>query len=521
MTIRTKKKAKKKAIVASGHNDVSRAAALVLEAGGNAFDAVVAAGFAGTVAEQMLTSLGGGGFALARTADQQEIFFDFFVDTPGLGLESSQLEPHFYPIDVDFSGSTQEFNIGLGSVAVPGTLKGLIHIHERLGRMPLQEVVEPAIQLAKGHTLNAVQAYFIKILRPILEVSTTGRSLYEPDGQLIQVGETLANPELADFLQQLPKDKGKDFYLGDLAARIDQDMRNGDGLLTAQDLANYQVIERVPLRIPYHGHTLLTAPDFGGSLIGLSLLLQEKSGSIAGDAAGPGQEWGSPEHLLRTVGLMREVERLRKQGVNSPEALAEYRASQKVETSVEHIRRFTRGTTHVSIADSMGNVASMTCSNGEGSGYFAPGTGIMLNNMMGEDDLHPGGFHAEPPGQRVGSMMSPSVLLHNDEVKLVFGSGGSKRIRTALSQVLTQLVDFKKDLPEAVLAPRMYWDGAEEILQVEPGFAPEALQGLHDLVKVNLWEKPDLYFGGVHAVMPGIDGVGDPRRGGSVQVVEL
>uniref|UniRef100_UPI00405740E2 gamma-glutamyltransferase family protein n=1 Tax=Candidatus Electrothrix sp. TaxID=2170559 RepID=UPI00405740E2 len=508
---------KKKAIVASGHEAVSRAAALILEVGGNAFDAVVAAGFAGTVAEQMLTSLGGGGFALARTADHQEIFFDFFVDTPGFGLEYSQLEPHFFPIDVDFSGSTQEFNIGLGSVAVPGTLKGLLHIHERLGRMPLHEVLEPAIELAKGHELNPVQAYFIKILRPILEVSATGRALYKPNGQLLQIGKTLVNSELADFLQHLHQDKGKDFYQGELATRMDQDMRNGGGLLTAQDLATYKVIERVPLRIPYHGYTLLTAPDFGGSLIGLSLFLQEK----IGDIAGPVQEWGSPDHLFRTLGLMREVERLRKQGVNSPETLTRYRQSQDVQTSVEHVRRFTRGTTHVSIADSLGNIASMTCSNGEGSGYFVPGTGIMLNNMMGEDDLHPDGFHAEPPGQRVGSMMSPSALLHENEVKLVLGSGGSKRIRIALSQVLTQLVDFQRDLSEAVLAPRIYWDGDEEILQIEPGFPAEVLQELQKEVKINVWQVPDLYFGGVHAVQPGIGGVGDPRRGGYVQVVEL
>ncbi|MCI5150569.1 MAG: gamma-glutamyltransferase, partial [Candidatus Electrothrix sp. MAN1_4] len=237
MTIRSKKKA----IVASGHEAVSKAAALILEAGGNAFDAVVAAGFASAVAEPMLTSLGGGGFVLARTAEQQEIFFDFFVDTPGLGLADSLLEPHFYAIDVDFGGSSQEFNIGLGAVAVPGTLKGLLHVHERLGCMPLQEVVEPAVQLAKGHTLNEVQAYFIKILRPILDVSATGRSLYEPDGQFIQVGKTLVNIELADFLQQLPQDKGKEFYQGEFAARIAQDMRHGSGLLTAEDLAHYEV----------------------------------------------------------------------------------------------------------------------------------------------------------------------------------------------------------------------------------------------------------------------------------------
>ncbi|WPD21046.1 MAG: gamma-glutamyltransferase [Candidatus Electrothrix scaldis] len=510
-------KKSKKALVAAGHEEVAKAAAIILEAGGNAFDAVVAAGLASTVAEPMLTSLGGGGFALARTADQEEIFFDFFVDTPGIGLENKELEPHFYPIDVDFAGSTQEFNIGLGSVAVPGTLKGLLHIHERLGRMPLQEIVEPAIALAQGHELNHIQAYFLKILCPILELGETGRVLYKASGQLIKEGETLINPELANFLLQLPEDKGKEFYLGTLAAQIDQDMRNGQGLLTAQDLAAYTVHERKPLRIPYHGHTLLTAPDMGGSLIGLSLFLQER----AGEAIGPVQNWASTEHLLRTLGVMHEVERLRKQGLCTPQALEAFIKGKEPTASVAHIRQFSRGTTHVSIADNMGNIAAMTCSNGEGSGYFVPGTGIMLNNMMGEDDLHPGGFHAEPPGQRVGSMMSPSALLHGDEVKLVFGSGGSKRIRTALSQVLTQVVDFKRDLADAVLAPRMYWDGDANILQVEPGFSAKALQALEEQVQVNHWQAPDLYFGGVHAVMPGLSGVGDPRRGGSVAMVEL
>ncbi|MCI5158253.1 MAG: gamma-glutamyltransferase [Candidatus Electrothrix sp. AUS1_2] len=508
---------KKKAIVAAGHEAVAGAAALILETGGNAFDAVVAAGFAGAVAEPMLTSLGGGGFLLARTDAAEEIFFDFFVDTPGLGLGEALPEPHFYPIDVDFGGSAQEFNIGLGSVAVPGTLKGLLHVHERLGRMPLSEVIEPAAVLADGHQLNAFQAKFIRLLRPILTMTKTGRALYEPGGTLLQAGDMLAVPELAAFLRYMAEDKGDDFYTGEIAGRIAQDMRNGDGLLTREDLAAYRVLERQPLRVPYHGHTLLTAPDLGGSLIGLSLLLQEKIGEVEGSV----REWGSPEHLLRTLGVMQEVELLRKQGVSTPQTLADFAAGKNIEESVERTRRFSRGTTHVSVADSRGNIASMTCSNGEGSGYFVPGTGIMLNNMMGEDDLHPEGFHAEPPGQRVDSMMSPSALLHENEVKLVFGSGGSKRIRTALSQVLTQLVDFKRDLSEAIHAPRLHWDDDGGVLQIEPGFAAQAVAAVREHVPVTLWDDLNVYFGGVHAVMPGAGGVGDPRRGGTVAVVEL
>ncbi len=155
-------------------------------------------------------------------------------------------------------------------------------------------------------------------------------------------------------------------------------------------------------------------------------------------------------------------------------------------------------------------------SNGEGSGYVVPGTGMMLNNMLGEDDLHPHGFHAAPPGQRVPSMMAPSILLAGDEPRLVLGSGGSKRIRTAILQVLSNVVDFDLDVRAAVEAPRIHWDG--ELLQVEPGFDPAAVEALQHRWTVNAWDQPNLYFGGVHAVR-GDEGHGDARRGGHALLV--
>ena len=502
-------------IAATGHQLVSAAAAEILWADGNAFDAAVAAGFAGAVAEQTLTSLGGGGFLLARTAGgsgpAREIFFDFFVDTPGLGRVGGD-EPHFFPVSVDFGGSRQEFNIGLGSVAVPGILKGLLHVHARLGRMPLADVLQPAIELARGHELNEFQAGFLHLLHPIMTMTEYGRSLYEPGGRYMQPHDTLANPDMVRFLQELPGDLGESFYQGDIARHIDQDMREGGGLLTYRDLAGYRVVERKPLKTKYRGRTLLTAPppSMGGSLIALSLALLEKmDGSV---------DWGSGEHLLRTTALMREVETLRQQGVCTPQALASWLMGDALMESVEHIRLFSRGTTHISISDREGNVASMTCSNGEGSGYFAPGTGIMLNNMMGEDDLHPDGFHSSPAGQRVGSMMSPSLVLAGDEVELVIGSGGSKRIRTAITQVLNQIIDYKRPHKIAVESPRLHWDG--RCLQVEPGFSAEAIGAVRGKVEVNVWQEQSMYFGGVHIVVPGHLGVGDPRRGGSVTVVE-
>jgi gamma-glutamyltranspeptidase/glutathione hydrolase len=356
-------------------------------------------------------------------------------------------------------------------------------------------------------------AHFLKLLYPIMTLTDRGRGIYEPGGKYIVAGDNLKNPEMAGFLGQLSAEGAVSFYFGDIAHQIDQEMKDSGGLLTAKDLAAYEVRERRPLAIPYRDSLFLTVPEpsMGGTLVGLSLSLL---------AAQPKKDydWGSGEHLLNTVGLMKEVEKLREKGVTSPGVLQQYLKNQTVlEESTERIRLFSRGTTHVSVADNRGNCASMTCSNGEGSGYFAPGTGVMLNNMMGEDDLHPDGFHSSEPGERVFSMMSPSILLKEGHVQLVIGSGGSKRIRTAVSQVLNQVVDFSRPLQQAVDAPRLYLDG--DCLQLEPGFSEMAVTAVKSKLSVNLWPQKDVYFGGVHAVIPGVEGAADPRRGGSVVTV--
>lgn len=500
----------KKAIVAAGHPVVTQAAMETLENGGNAFDAAIAAGFAGAVAEPALTSLGGGGFLLARTTQGKEILFDFFSDTPGRGLPDTLLEPHFFPVTVHFPGSDQDFNIGMGSVAVPGNLKGYIHVHNRLGRLPLAEVVAPTVRAAReGVCFNFHQAYFMGLLKPIMTLSDAGRALYEKSGQYIVEGDRVTNPALADFIDNLTYDAERSFYQGDIAERIADDMRHGQGMLTTEDLASYEVIERSPLEVLYRGRRLLTnpPPSFGGSLIAsaLSLLEQLTLSCIP---------WGSPGYLLAHALAMQEVDRHRLAGIDATDTcLSEWKAE-----TMRTIRTFSRGTTHVSVIDTEGNVASMTTSNGEGSGYIVPGTGVMLNNMMGEDDLHPDGFHSSPPGQRIASMMSPSVVMSNEAVEFVLGSGGSKRIRTAITQVISNIVDFGMEIEQAVKSPRVYWDG--ETLQVEPGISDKTVDAIRSVMPVNQWEAIDIYFGGVNAVSTAA-GVGDPRRGGDSITAEL
>jgi len=502
-----------RSIVASGHSRVSETAAEIIRAGGNAFDAIVAAGFASAVVEPALTSLGGGGLLIGHSMQHgQDLFFDFFVDTPGLGRPGVDKVDDFFPVTVRFPGSNQDFHIGLGSVAVPGTLKGLIHVQQRLGRMDMADIVAPAKELARGHKINDQQGVFLALLYPIMTRHEDGRALYEPGGVYKKTGDLLTNPLYAEFLDRIVDDQGESFYHGEIAAAIDREMTEAGGLLTRNDLASYTVIERPPLKIRYRDYGFLTAPEpsVGGTLIALSLGLLEKAGPYPG-------AWGDGGQLCRTVALMQQVEKIRSSGITDFKRLNGFFEDGAYERPVAELRVFSRGTTHISIADRDGNCAAMTCSNGEGSSYFAPGTGVMLNNMMGEDDLHPGGFHSSPPGQRVGSMMSPSLLVRDGRVKLVIGSGGSKRIRTAISQVLSQMVDFNRDLQTAVEAPRLYWDG--EVVQVEPGLDRESLEALSRYVPLNCWDSLDVYFGGVHAVIPGETGAGDPRRGGSVEIV--
>jgi len=484
------------AVVASGHPATTAAAGAVLAAGGNAFDACVGAGFAAAMAEPALTGLAGGGFLLARTAGGEEVVFDFFVDTPGrepVGAAAAALD--FEEVVVRFSGADQGFHVGLASVAVPGCLAGWLHVHRRLGRLPIEDVVAPARRLAAdGVVLNAQQAHLLEILEPILTRSPEAAAIVAPGGRRLGFGDRFTNPELAAFLHDLDP---AGFAAPTLAAAAAEAMRAGGGLLTEADLRGYEVVERPPLAVSWRGHRLLTNPPpaFGGELVALGLLLlEERSGWPAAH--------GSVAHALAMAEAMVATDGVRAAGQVGAEVAR---------------RRATGGTTHISVGDADGNVATMTTSNGEGSGWVIPGTGVIANNMMGEDDLHPAGFHSSPAGERVASMMAPSMVVDaGGEVRLALGSGGSKRIRTALLQVLAATIDQDIALNEAVEAPRLHWDGGE--LHAEPGWAEDVLAALEERWPVRRWSQRDLYFGGVHAVVPGSAAAGDPRRGGATLV---
>ncbi|RKT43803.1 gamma-glutamyltransferase family protein [Thiocapsa rosea] len=516
--------------VAAGHPLTAEAAAEALRAGGNAFDAALAALCAACVAEPVLASLGGGGFLLARPAGASPVLFDFFAQTPRRHRPEQELE--FYPILADFGDATQEFHIGQGSIATPGTIAGLVAIHREHCRLALEAIVAPACRLARdGVIVNRVQRDIAEIVAPILHASPASLALYadpnQPD-RLAPVGARLCNPQLAETLEWIAREGADPFYHGDLGARLVRDCAEHGGHLSAADLADYRVERRAPLVHPYRGAHLYTnpPPSQGGFLLGVTLGLL--------DAAEPDRLGrGSPAHLHALALAQELTQRLRRA---QPDALAEPLSApgsalvsepvpslapsipEAYRRLMEGAATFSRGTTQISVADREGNLASVTLSNGEGAGYVLPGTGIMLNNMLGEEDINPHGFHRWPTNRRISSMMAPSLLALADGGWVVTGSSGSNRIRSAILQVVSNLIDFGLDLEAAVASPRMHYE--DGVLNLEPPITDDTIATLgKHWPGLKVWNRESVFFGGAHSVAVAPDGsthgAGDPRRGGA------
>lgn len=532
--------------IAAGHPKTAEAGLEMLLLGGNVFDAVVAAALAACVAEPGLTSLGGGGFLLAHTQTGEDILFDFFTQTPKRRSGSfpttlrqgrgEQAAIDFYPVGVNFGSVVQEFHVGLGSMAVPGNVAGLFHVHRRLGRLPFQTVAEPAIHYARaGVELTEFQAYCFKILSPILLASDEMRQICAPSGQLSLPGTQIAIPALADTLAFLAVEGPQGFYEGEIGQQLVRDCAARGGYLTKEDLQSYRVLERQPLRTRYRGKTLLTnpPPSSGGTLIAFALKLLE---TVPLAELGWGS-WGSVRAIAQT---MRQTNLARSQGYDThlydPGIAQDFLSAHNLETYAAPLQPAPPvnkwgSTTHISAIDGEGNAASLTTSNGEGSSYVIPGTGIMVNNMLGEADLHPGGFHQWQEDVRISSMMAPTIVLRDNQPAIVLGSGGSNRIRTAILQVICNILDFQQTVDTAVNHPRIHWENG--VLNLEPGYETllqEARQeGNGDRPpfpfdqQLVQWDAPNMFFGGVHTVMQNaageISGAGDGRRSGAMAIL--
>ncbi len=513
---------KNRGIIAAGHEETARAGAEILSIGGNAFDAAVGAMLASFVCEPTYVSAGGGGFMMARTASGKTVLFDFFAQTPLQKRPENEVD--FKQVTIQFGDNTQDFHIGLASIAVPGNIAGVFHIHKSLGRLPFFEVAAPAIALAKkGVPITPFLHYTMQLLQPILTASETGRNVFaNTDGSLKSIGDQLYIPHLYDTLFALSKEGARLFYEGEIGQQIASDSLMKGGFLTMKDLTDYRVMERAPLQTTYRGHTLFTnpPPSSGGSLIAFSLQLLQLY-----DVAGR-FKLGTQEYMRLLTDVFHLTNLARKhefdKHIYEPDVLQKLLSTQTIAQYSEPINSRLGNTTHLSVIDDEGNSASLTHSSGAGSDYFVPQTGIMLNNMLGESDLNPHGFHRWHNNVRLSSMMSPSLLVNQSGHQTVLGSSGSSRIRSALVQIISHLLDYGVPLQEAVNHPRLHVEGQQ--LNIEHGFNPDIInlltlpKGWHKVT----WQNQNMYFGGVNAVgrygKGQFTGAADERRSGVVMM---
>lgn len=500
-------------VVAAGHPLTAEAGAEVLREGGNAVDAAVCAVLTSFAVESPLTGFGAGGHMMVHGTGGETTLIDFFVAAPGLdGIgRTAELVPIPIRFDAD---TTQTFYVGPASCGVPGTAAGLAHALERFGTMPLASLVAPGVRWARqGAPITRGQAFLLEILAPIHEHMPGTRELYVPGGRRLGEGDVFRFPELAEALERFAAEGAEPFYRGEVAARISDFVVGHGGTLGRADLAAYDAIERHPIAAPFRGTEVLTnpPPSSGGILIAYCLGLLERFGAKSG-----------PEHLVLAMEAANDRRDL---------AFAEALYEEGMETSFLDpvgldlsAADLLGSTTHISVLDGEGNCASVTCSNGSGSGVLVPGTGVILNNMLGEEDLNPGGFHGIAPGRRVPSMMAPTVVLRDGEIVLALGSAGSNRIRSAILQTVVRAVEQGFPVAAAVEAPRLHFE--EGVVQAEPGIDPEALARIEARgVPVARWPAVNLFFGGVQAVARDpssgkLSGGGDPRRGGAVAYAE-
>ncbi|MGA2925383.1 MAG: gamma-glutamyltransferase [Solirubrobacteraceae bacterium] len=471
----------------------------MLDGGGNAVDAALAAMLASFVCEPLLTGLGAGGYMLVAEPGQHPVALDFFVEAPGRGADAA-MRAELIPISVSFGDAIQIFNIGAASVGAYGVPAGVCEAAARFGRMPLAELVAPAASLARnGVQVNVQQAYVIEILGGIVTSTPECAALFAPAGRLLRAGETLRQPELAEALERLGREGAAPFYSGDIAAALVEWVSARGGMLTAADLAAYEVIDRAPVRVGYRDREVLTnpPPSAGGILLAHALAL------LDGLPAPPDQE--------RIIEVMERTQERR-----TAEFLEDLEDPQFAGRFLGPLG----STTHIAVLDRDGWACSVTCSNGSCSGVVVPGTGLHLNNMLGEQDLNPLGFHRHPPGRRLPSMMAPTAVLRDGEPELMLGSAGSNRIRSAILQTIVRVVDDGLRAPEAVRAPRLHFE--DGIVYAEPGAQTDALEAAGRAI--SRFRELNLFFGGVQAVQRDSGGRfwggGDPRRGGAAIVVE-
>jgi gamma-glutamyltranspeptidase/glutathione hydrolase len=464
----------------------------VLQSGGNAIDAAVAIGFALAVTYPFAGNIGGGGFLLARFADGRTTFIDFREKAPLAATRNMYL---------DSKGNvTQDTVVGWRAAGVPGTVRGLELAHQKYGRRPWAELLNPAIELAsEGYTVSYS-------MDASLHSDEKTKLLSQfPESKRIYLsahyGDKFVQPELAATLRRIRDRGANDFYEGETAQKLAAAMAADGGLITLEDLKQYQAQESQPLRGHYHGDEIVTAPPPSAGGVGLLQMLgmlegsgYEKSG--AGSAASihyvaevmrrfyadRSEYFGDPDFYQTPISKLLDPKYIasRRNSIDPLHATP----SEQIRPGNLNVREGTE-TTHFNIVDSKGNAVAVTytLNDGYGSGVTAPGLGFLLNDEMDDFAAKPGAenlFHlsegeanAIQPGKRPVSSMTPAIVLRNGKLFLMLGAPGGSRIINGVLQVLLNVVDFHMNVQDAVDWPRFHHQWMPDVLYLESGVSPD------------------------------------------------
>ena len=495
------------AAIATGHRLTSEACAEIICAGGTAADAAIGGFFVACLAEPILAQPAGGGFAVVARPGGPVRLLDMFVDAPArAGADRTR---GLDEIVVDFGTATQTFWAGGGSVAAPCLIPGLFLLHEEAGRLPMRELVQPAVEAARsGVALNGFQArvlsYFLKAFASQGEMQAFFR--LGEDGPL--EGRVFRRPDYADMLEVLAREGPRLASEGEIAAAIAETA--GDGHLTRDDLKRVRPVWRRPVMRPF----IRADRDGGRRLTDLALTPPPAAGGSL--IAAILDAYGAPSQRFCRIafaGAVDRVDRAWKRAGKPADFTLDGEPGRPAPVQ-------TRGTTHISVVTPDQAVA-FTISNGEGSCRVAKGCGFITNNMLGEDDLLADGPGSWVPGARLASMMCPSVALDHDGGLMAFGSGGSNRIRTAMANVAARRLIHGESLGAAVEGARVHVEGGRcdaELLAPCETAHREVEELSRRFEDFGLWQEPSMFFGGVHAAEVDASGVvtaaADHRRDG-------
>jgi gamma-glutamyltranspeptidase/glutathione hydrolase len=486
------------------------AAAEVADVGGNAVDCAIAAALLTMNTEPGVCALAGSAFVTIWPAGNDAVTIDGNVAIPGFGNPRFDPESGIQAVSMEYGGGVETL-VGAASVAVPGSLAALEMASREFGRLPWKQLVEPSVAVTRqGFPLSFACHHYLQYSgMPVFSRSKDGfDALHDEGGKLKPAGSRIIVPHLAESLELIANEGSRTYYQGELAQRITDHVQENGGLLTIDDMRRYEPIVRPALNVDIKGWTVATnpSPAVGGAVL-CAMLLGFSDTSFT--------EWDKEAlaHLINvqnaTLGYRVGVLDVSDDVVSDIASLLSQARSGKLESRSE-----SGSTVHTSAVDGQGLACAITASSGYGSGEMPDGSGLWLNNCMGEIELNRDGLDAGPIGKRLPSNMAPSVARNGDTV-LAVGSPGADRITTALHQFLINYIQMGMSLEHAVSQSRMHLElrGPELKLAVEPGIdLPEVS------MEIKAYPEKGMYFGGVgvalHDPQSGFAVAADPRREG-------